>query len=75
LYHPRKPYMKNRWYDIGLMLMLPRQKLWMRNPDREKSHAKKRVQHGVRTSSSDQEETPRDPCKSLSHHITALKHI
>jgi hypothetical protein len=47
----------------------------MRNPNRGKTHAKKRVQHGVRTSSSDQEETPPDPCKSLSHHITALKHI
>jgi hypothetical protein len=28
----------------------------MRNPNREKTHAKKRVQHDAETSSSDQEE-------------------
>jgi hypothetical protein len=40
-----------------------------------KTHAKKRVQHDVETSSFDQKETPPDPCKSLSHPIPALKHI
>jgi hypothetical protein len=36
---------------------------------------KKIVQQDTETSSSDQEKTPPDPCKSLSHHIPALKHI
>jgi hypothetical protein len=40
-----------------------------------KTHAKKRVQHDVETSFSDQEETPPDLYKSLSHPIPALKHI
>jgi hypothetical protein len=44
-------------------------------PKQGKTHAKKRVQHDAETSSSDQEETPPDLYKSLSHLILALKHI
>ena len=40
-----------------------------------KTQTKKRVQHDVETSSSDQEETFSDLCKSLSHPISSLKHI
>ena len=42
----------------------------MRNPNRGKLHAKKRVQHDAETSSSDQEETPPDLYKLLSHPTT-----
>jgi hypothetical protein len=44
-------------------------------PKQGKTHAKKRVQHDVKTSFPDQEETPPDLCKLLSHLIPALKHI
>jgi hypothetical protein len=44
-------------------------------PKQGKTHAKKRVQHDIETSSSDQEKTPPDLCKLLSHPIPALKHI
>jgi hypothetical protein len=47
----------------------------MRNPNRGKTHAKKRVQHDVKTSFSNQEETPPDLYESLSHLIPALKLI
>jgi hypothetical protein len=38
-------------------------------------HTKKRVQHDMKISSSDEEETPPDLCKLLSHPIPSLKHI
>ena len=44
-------------------------------PKQGKTHAKKRVQHDVKTSFSDQEETPPDLCKLLSHLIPAHEHI
>jgi hypothetical protein len=43
-------------------------------PKQGKTHAKKRVQHDVKTSSSDQGKTPPDLCKTLSHLIPTLKH-
>jgi hypothetical protein len=43
-------------------------------PNQVKTHTKKRVQHDVDTSSSDQEKTPPDLCKTLSHPIPTLKH-
>jgi hypothetical protein len=44
-------------------------------PKQGKTHAKKRAQHDVETSSFDQEKTPPDLCKTLSHPIPTLKHI
>jgi hypothetical protein len=44
-------------------------------PKHGKTHAKRRVQYDVETSSFDQEETPPDLCKSQSHPIPALNHF
>jgi hypothetical protein len=44
-------------------------------PKHGKTHVKKRVHHDVETSSFDQEKTPIDPCKSLSHPIPTQTHL
>jgi hypothetical protein len=55
--------------DVASLKTLNKKPKWV------KTHANKRVQHDVKTSSSDQEKTPPDLYKTLSHLIPTLKHI